>query len=947
MTQSKEQLVQQVVNLLNADTTNADHFFSKEDNSKWLESLEPYGFFKADKIKPVVRDGNSFYYPSWPQGVFLEKIAEQIRNGRVSDKATIELYLKVIRSLVGDNENVWAMRSIFRCHFLLPLKVIEVNDISNSFKMIEKVAKTNSFIEFDVHESYFKVLGSVENNTHDRSLYKEFVRNLLMSRDEEDIGLRERKLIYFQDHRFKHFEGKFLNFEEQYAGKEFALEDAAEVISQRLDNLLDIKDVDKTSTSWRPAIEDHYQNLYHYSAPSILIAIIYKIINFLIKRSKLLSIVGPWKTSDKSALSRLYIALVTENPSLLDINECARRILSLGLSYHFRHEVFHFFEKHFDNLDSDIQESILDKVDSLVDKYSDDNDERKPVFTAWKKMRWLQAIKNSKNKRAKELYEANLKITGSEADHPDFDSYIGRTFVGPTSPWGLDNFDQATPDEIIQKLISYVDDERKFGEPSIEGLSRTFESYVAQDPMKCSFLIDKMLQLPRIYLSSIFDGYVKAWADGKFVPIKELLDLGNSALTNKLFINDLSDKNSMARWAVSSIFRFISAGVRDDEKAFDPKFNLKCHEILKLAVVSVKANEEYQGSSDAQTRAINEPRGVLFESAILLALREARLAYDESDEKSKDSVEFKQAWLNLYQIIKEPLESQSCDEVSLHAHLGSLYRQLLFLDKMWLYKNLDLVCPSGEGKFQLRSAFIQGYCYVNVYVKEMYTQLYTRGYLLEFLRQSDEDDKNNGSRINTLQERIVSLSTIAFLLGDESLERGLFKDILDYEDAEEWGKIIRSLPRLVGKDPVKDVFDNAVLLIHYMINKFDSSKEKELFKKHFDGFSWLLEIFKDPSNVIVKKIIEISAYYTSDHWDHFEIVEYLYNYKDSHTEEVGSLFYELAKSGKGYPSYPDDKIIAICKSLKNSGKTESLTNIRRVYSDKSPNSDLTKKICEI
>lgn len=946
MTQNREQLVQQVVKLLNADSSNLDHFFSKEENSKWLESLEPHGFFKADKIQPAVREGDSLYYPSWPQGIFLEKIAYQIRNGEISDNVTIELYLKIIRSLVVDHKNVWAMRSIFRCHYLLPLKLIEVSDISNSFKMIEDVARVNSFIEFDVHDSYFKVLEAVDNNPHDRSLYKEFLKNLLKSRDEEDIGFRERKLVYFRDNRCSHFEKKFLKLDEQYSDKKFILEDAAETVLQSLVKLLKIKDVDKMSISWRPAIEDHYQNKYHNSAPSVLVVLLYKISNFLMKNNCVLPVVESWKTSDTITLSRLYIALATENPRLLDVNKCAERVLFLGLNYDFRHEVFHFFEKHFDSLDLSIQESILDKVDSLVDEYSDENDERKPIFTAWKKMRWLQAIKNSENKRAKELYDLNLKLTGSEVDHPDFTSYVGATFIGPTSPWGIEDFEQAIPNEIIQKLINYKDDETKFGEPSIEGLSRTFESYVTQDPMKCSSLVKEMLLVPRIYLSALFDGYAKAWVERKFVPVKDLLELGNMALVDNEFIADLSDKNSRARWAVSSIFRFISAGVRDDEKAFDPEFNKACYKILKLSIDIVKPSEDYQDSSDAQTRAINEPRGVLFESAILLALREARLAYDESDESSKNTAGFKQAWSNLYQIIKEPLESQSCDEISLHAHLGSLYRQLLFLDKTWLYENFDLVCPPGRDKFELRSAFIQGYCYVNVYIKDMYAELYKRGFLLEFLRHTDKNDHTT-SRINTLQERIISLSTIAFLLGDERLDQGLFKEILDNENAEEWGKIIRSLPNLVGKDPEEDIFNNAVLLIEFMIDKFDSSEEKESFRKHFFGFGWLLELFEDPSNQIVKKIVEISAYYTSDNWDNFHIVEYLYKFKDTHTKEVGTLFCDLLANGRGHPSYPEDKIIGICKSIKDIGDTESLTVIRRMYSDKSPNSELTKKITEI
>ena len=949
MKNDKKHLVNEVVKLLNLDSSNLDHFFSKEENSQWLQSLEPHGFFNADSIKnPIVKEGGSFYDPPWNQGDFLEKIAEQIFNGKISDSSTIELFLKVIRDLlVADHKNIWAMRSIFKCLFKLPVKNITVNDVSNCFKMIESVNKNNILIEFDIHEIFFRILSSIQNCSHDRLVFKEFLKNLIKFREEGGVNFKERRLIYFQEHRFKSIEDKFLNFDEYYKGKDYLLEDAVDVISHALNEILKIEGVDERSTSWRPAIEDHYQNKHHNSAESILTAVIYKIVNFLAKKGQLHSIIEQWKKSDKITFSRIYIAFNTENPTQLNINDCAHRIISLGLKPPFRHEVYHFLNKHFESLSQEIQSSILDKIETLPHKYSDDEDERKPTFTAWEKLKWLQAIKDSKNERGNKLYDANLKIIGSEPDHPDFDSYMGGTFIGPTSPWNLNDFEQSSPNEIIQKLTEYRDDDRNFDEPSIEGLSRTFESYVAQDSMKCSSLKNKMLSLPRIYLSSFFDGYSKAWMNGKFVPVEELLNLGRQAINDKSFKDDLSNKNSKTSRAISSISRFISTGVRDDKKAFKPEFNSKCYEILKLAVPMVKTNQEYENSSDALTRAINEPRGVIFEAAILLALREARIVSQESDKDSKNTPEFKKAWSNLYQIIKEPLKSQNCEEVSLHAHLGSLYRQCLYLDKDWIYKNIDLVCPPRDDKFSLRSAFIQGYCYVNVYIKEMYFLLYERGYLLEFLRKSNQDNENKGNRINTLQERIVSLATIAYILGDESLNDGLFKEILGYEDAHEWGEIICSLARLVGKEPEKDIFDRAVTIVTFMIDKFESLEKKELFKKHFQSFERLLGIFKDPKNPNVGKIIEISSYYMSDNWSHFQTIEYLFNFKDSHTSVVGTLFYKIVSDGKSFPYHPEEKIIAICQSLKDKNESESLTRICRIYSDKLPNSELTKSICKI
>lgn len=943
MNDSLDQLVNQVVALLKADSTNKEHFFSKEENPQWIKYLEPHGYFKPDTIKPKNQDGSSIYYPVWPQGIYLEKVGQQIGNSLISDPEVIDCYLKIIRELLTVRENVWAIRAIFRSLFSLSIKHLTKLDIKNAFDMIEVFVDSNSFIEFDIHECYFKLLNNVNNTSHDRSIFKEYLQQLLKSHDEDGIGFRERKLLFFHEHRFKEFEKKYLKFETYYPNKVFLMEDAINIIFSHLLKLLEKDDVDKSSRAWRPAIEDHYQNQYHNSAPSILTSLLFKICNFLIKKEIQPKILDDIKESKKITLTRLYIALVTENPTFLDINNCAKRILKIGLRSSYRHEVFHFLNKHFDNLPSSSQESILNNIDSLYDKYSDENDERRPLLTAWTKLRWLQSIKNSKNQNAIKLYEENLSITGSESDHPDFDSFIGRTFVGPTSPWSIEDFKNASADQIFEKLKNYTDTDRAFGEPSVEGMARVFEEYVHQAPQKCSFLLNQMLDLPHIYLSSLYDGYTKAWTDGGFVPVSQLLNLANHAISNINFKKSLTEDNSKSRWAMTSIFRFISAGVRDDERAFDQKFNKNCHDFLKLSLTLIKPSDSYKSSSDAQTRAINEPRGVLFQASILLALREARLVFNQNDKSSKETPSFKRAWSNLYEIIKEPLHSSSKDEVSLHAHLGSMYRQILFLNRDWLYDNLDLVCPPNE--IELRSAFIQGFCYVDAYVKDMYFWLYNKGYLLEFLRETTEAE-NQGSRVNTLQDRIISLGLISFLLEHEDLEQGLIKDILECEDGDEWREIVNSLPRVIGDEAEQKIKDNASIIINFMIDKFESVKNKKDFKKHFSGFGWLLKIFDNPSLPIIEKIMLIGSYY-SEHWDHFETVDFLDRFKDSHTRDIGRMFLSLTKNSKTLLTYPDERIKRICIALKNNGETETLTSIKREYSDKLPSSPLTHEICNI
>lgn len=940
MTLCKEHIVKEMVKLIKSSPRDEAIFFEEEKNYKWFLSLIPYDLFKPDTIKPRVIEGESSHYPHWPQGIYIETIAKQISEEKITDDSFIKIYIEVLRGLFVAKSNLWAIRAIFRSVLLIPTKFLIVDDITQSFNMIEN-AGTNRFIEFDVHESYSHIIKNIEDNEHDRTIFKEFLKRLLCSSSEESLGIRERKLIFFRDHRFKTLSDMLIT--QTRNRKASLLMDTVTVVTDLLSEHLKTEDIDNTTTIWRPAVEAHRQNQYKDSAPSIFTAILYEVSKVLLSTGITPNELLSWKNSDRNTFVRIYISLATAYPDILDQDECAITILAFGMKHQLRYEVYHFLNKNFDLLSATNQSKVLDAIRNLSSESSEESDPKKPLYTAWKKMRWLQAIKNSKNEDAKKIYEETFKITNGESEHPDFDNYMSSVKWGFDSPLSTEDLDQLKPSEIIQRISEFKEKKNRFGEPLTEGLSRTLESFIIKEPVKCSALIKDILTLPAIYVSSLFDGYSKCWIDSKFVPVDELIDLAISAFDNESFCKELVDKNSRARWSVNSVFRFISAGVRDDEKAFDPKLNVKCYEVLKKAISLVKPDEDYKGSSDALTRAINEPRGVLFESAILLALRQARLCYNNTDNTIINESEFRNAWVNLFELIKNPLDEKDESEVSLHAHIGALYRQFMFLDKDWLYKNLDIVCPSDSQKPELWSSFIQGFCYVTVYVKEMYSHLKSRGYLLKFLRL--EHGGQSGTRINTLQEHIIKLATIAVLLKDESLTQGLLKDILDANDGDEWNSIIRSLPRLVGEDSDDDIFAEAKKIVSYLLDKFDSVHDKDKWKKHFEGTGWLLKLFRDPSDDLVKNIITVSAFYSNAHWDHYEIVEYLEPFRDSHTEVVGKLYLELLKSSKGYPAYPEEKIIAICSSLKKSGKKEILADICRFYSDKLPTSKLTKELC--
>ena len=580
-----------------------------------------------------------------------------------------------------------------------------------------------------------------------------------------------------------------------------------------------------------------------------------------------------------------------------------------------------------------MQNKIITNIDLLKEEYAENKDEE-VLFSAWKKLRWLQSIKNSKNKDAVDLYNKVLNITGNEAEHPEFSTYMGGTWVGPTSPWEKEDFAKATPEEIIQKLTTF-EDSRSFGSPSKEGLSRSLENYVLEDPVKCVALVSNLDKLENIFISSIYDGYSKVWNEKKHTPVESLLENFKKLLENTNILESFKDKKSKSLWMVNSFLRFVKAGVRDDENAFDEKFNSICDEIISLLVKHVNPSEDYSSSLDSYNRAINEPRGVLFETAILLALRKARISTitDKSQCRS---------WLDLLEIIEGPLKSQNKSEVSLYALIGAYYRQFLFLSKNWIYDNLQVLVPADSDLSVLRYAFMDGFCYVTAYVKEMYIGLRENGAMLEFLRLESEEDKNS-SRLDRLQGRIIELSLIAYILDDEKLNSGILNEILQKKDVDEWKKLVSSIVPILGKEPEDDHLKKINNLMDH-IEQLYITEGNEILLKHLSGVCRWLDIINDVNDTKINFIVDIASKNKEGYWDLADLIEWFDKYVKTNPRRIGELFIRLLNNIDTVPMYPKDELKRILLELKASGENVLLAQILRFYDYRYPDNEITRDL---
>ena len=551
--------------------------------------------------------------------------------------------------------------------------------------------------------------------------------------------------------------------------------------------------IDKQSSLWKPSIEDREERDYTISAKSSYIRIIYTASKLLCEINPSENIVMFWEKKPMVIFRRIYINLVAR---IIDIDpkECAEKIISIDINEWnmYRYEIFHFLKERFESISKDIQDKILDKIQSITESSNEDN---KIMLDAYNKNKWFQSVKDSRNNLAEKMYQETLSIMNVNEDkHPDL-NYHCETRLGYRSGLDIDNFSEKKQEKMIEMLVKskgvrYPD------QPSQRGLAETIQEYIHGTPENYIYLVANIGKIPLIYFPAIIDGFSKAWIEKKIIPYERILFEIDKLLDDENFKSTFINNENMANDTMITFFRFMQMGTFDDTYAFNPRVHPIYHSILRKSIQLIQPDNSHSTtlSGNAHDKAVNEPRGVLFETAIILALRESRL--EESQDEKREA-----PWEKLLSLIEEPLKKQNTKEKSLHSMMGFYYQQFLFLNKNWFFSNLNIIAPIKDStKQSLGIAFMQGFCYVGDYNSEMYKKIRENGLLSFFFKQNSKEKKSSTS---DFEFRIIELVIISYSIGDDDLDNEVINEIIEGKNPVRWNKIPTAIAQLF-KNTVED-----------------------------------------------------------------------------------------------------------------------------------------------
>lgn len=755
-------------------------FFKKLKGLHWLRPLAEKGYYNPENIpEPVTnqRDG-SVRIPLWSPSIYLSSLSSELTDEDNKDCA--ELVLEIICKCTDyakekdiSNYNVWY-------HFAQVLPYLPVSIINES---------AISAIQYWLIDPY-------ERGMVAEIIGVDFLKRLI----EEDDG-HEYALILITS-LFS------ISYEEKTTGTytrneiEFCLRDSsiqriakeiAPLVGSRLQingiklfeflltEILDKTEKDTWSSHWRKAIEDHKQNHSREDADDILITAYRDSLFGLIAENREEAEQYIIETLGRTyqTLNRIAIYAVGEHEYLL--GSLASYIVNdRFFDNNYRHEMWHFMNKNFNKLSSDLQRLFIEHINNIVLKDDNNSIEERP--TAYHKAVWLSAVKDC-NENLLQQYDELIEVAGTEPDHPDFTSYMSTGgWVGDKTPIPLEELQQMTIPEVIN-VMDTTEEGNGFRESGRSGLIKVFKEVVKANPDETLDNLNLFLNKDLAYTHKVLEGFRELWNEN--APLswddtwKKLLAFISLSISNDVF---WSEENAAERdifianrhWVVSSISEFIKDGVRSDEHAFNVELLPEAYNII-TTLLDQQEGEIFDIAHESVSTAINSPRGKCIETIINMTLRSMRTC--EERNVTKEDV-----WKQYVNIYDNELKKADTGEFEFATLVTNYIPNFLYMSKDWTLDNLPVIFDRNNHQAWV-SAF-DGYSYVGTIYQEIYT----------FLRDNDHfstalDDENLRSQVS---DKIIQGAVVAFINNFEQLtdEKSLLSLLIDRSLYKELHQII-------------------------------------------------------------------------------------------------------------------------------------------------------------
>src|SRR6266571_617908 len=466
---------------------------------------------------------------------------------------------------------------------------------------------------------------------------------------------------------------------------------------------------------WRPAIEDHEQNL-PFGLRTLLVSAVRDVSEQII-RSHLQQIsrivekleARTWRVFHRIALHLLRV--FPENSAVLIAERLTDRMRFDAISL--RHEYCLLARDCFGNLSTTGQNVILNWIDVGPDLEE---------FKTWRQKNWDKATTDEEAEQYRKSwmrdrlgpFHASLPLAWrqrydelvrelGEPEHPEFVSYSSGVRSGPTSPRGTQDLRSMNTVEVIAYLKTWQPSEDPMG-PSQEGLGRELTALVASEPER--FATDARLfqGLDPTYVRSILRGFHEAIGQRKAFPWESVLSLCQWVEEQPISIagRNVNAWNADPDWGWTrkTIAGLLATGVQEGTAAIPYEFRNKVWAVLSILTDDLDPTPDDENRSDSRkvepfNLSINTTRGEAMHAVVRYGLWVRRNIENGPDgkkaiERGLDEMP------EVRRVLEDHLNPQREPTLTIRSVYGQWFPWLVLLDRIWVTENLPKIFPRAQ-----------------------------------------------------------------------------------------------------------------------------------------------------------------------------------------------------------------------------------------------------------
>lgn len=857
-----------------ADENLKRYFFINLKSLFWLKDLNEEGYFKINTIK------DTFEYPDkpgtrgtpqwWPLN-YLKYVSKE--NYAKNRKGTTRILLEIISNYIDeyDNFNNFVTdEGMLEVIYYLPSREIEIEHINFIRTVILSHSSEKYFIGSDLKEIFFP--------------------NLI--KDKNEVILQVIDLIFDFENRSGNIFPIFDRESMQDILKSY-LEPIISIFGVRALNVV----LSKINSIGK--INPHFLTFQ-------VIADDNDIFNDDYGHQLLVCVREMFKIMETENLISILEELITEDPVMQKIaingiethynNACdGKKVKNFFWSmdenplkiHGLRPEIFSLLQKHHLIFTEDENTILIDWIDNYDIPIPKEDLSYKKEIEAADKLKWLEAVKDSQDKRIQEMYIKLKGIYPDEIKMPD--RYI--TYSGLHAPKKPLELCQKSNEDIVNFLINSGNERLSFRD---DGEYYSLESCIEDNPVKFSTNLKPFLQCSLDIQYYLLFGLFRAINNKKYFELTQLFEFIENIIKTDSFwsYNNKSDRMNYRDEFISMICDIISTRT-ELPNMIDMDIIRKMTEILIL----LEEDKEYTLSEmdGIVSSVINSINGKLYRAMIYLSLHYANNYKKDSSEK----------WIT--EIEENFTKNLNYPSIEFSMIIGLYLSNLFYLSPKWISKNFKEVFEKNK------DIVLIGYFRTDKFRLNLY-KLLKENNIFKYAIKKNFDDKNTNKMVvdhicaayvKDLEELSNQNSLIFRLIHNNSFE-------LHSEQLYEVSRFIRINKSEMNQEQIRSLWKEIFLVTSINPGKY---------KKVLSNLLRLLEIF-DQFDEELYKWTMLSVQYIEVENSSRYISKYLLKFADDSPDKVAKIFIEILNTDV-LPSHQENTRLLVEKLYENGEKSSA------------------------